>query len=234
MHEEADSQAINKCTNKASKDTAMIASKVRKCVGKGKGKLDELKICLNPNCKRTGHLMKDCFRPGGGKEGQGWNKKNGKTMTANTALTKDDEDIALIATVSHSNSEEAALTTSDSDSAIIVECGATCHFSSDRKKFIKFMEIPPQLKKFTNGRSLQAMGRRNMQILLPMGGSTKPTGVILTNMYYAPKMAYTLISVSQMDQCGLSVHIGGNLCTIHTPKPEGHTIGRVPHISRLY
>jgi hypothetical protein len=61
------------------------------------------------------------------------------------------------------------------------------------------MEIPPQLIKYTDGRSLQATGRGNMWILLPMGGSAKPTGVILTNLYYAPKMAYTLMSVSQMD-----------------------------------
>ena len=27
-------------------------------------------VCMNPVCGRTGHLIKDCFKPGGGKEGQ--------------------------------------------------------------------------------------------------------------------------------------------------------------------
>lgn len=39
-----------------------------KAKGKGKGKK---KTCTNPNCKREGHLAADCWRPRGGKEGQG-------------------------------------------------------------------------------------------------------------------------------------------------------------------
>jgi hypothetical protein len=27
-------------------------------------------VCVNPNCKRTGHLIDNCYWPGGGKEGQ--------------------------------------------------------------------------------------------------------------------------------------------------------------------
>ena len=43
-------------------------------------------VCVNPVCGRTEHLIKDCFKPGGGKEGQypDWWKKKGTATASNT------------------------------------------------------------------------------------------------------------------------------------------------------
>jgi hypothetical protein len=78
------------------------------------------------------------------------------------------------------------------------------------------------------------MGRGNMQILLPMGGTADPTKVTLTNVYYALQMAYMLISVSQMDERGLSIHIEDKTCTVHMLRPEACTIRRIPLLGGLY
>ena len=46
-------------------------------------------ICTNPVCGRIGHLIKDCFKPGGGKEGQypDWWKKKGTATTSNATAS---------------------------------------------------------------------------------------------------------------------------------------------------
>ena len=43
-------------------------------------------VCVNPVCGHTRHFIKDCFKPGGGKEGQypDWWKKKGTATTSNT------------------------------------------------------------------------------------------------------------------------------------------------------
>jgi hypothetical protein len=233
IQEEADSQAVEKHADKAAENAAMLASKGGRGNPKGRRKPDETKTCMNPNCLGVGHLTKDCYQKGGGKEGQApWDKKKGNASKANIASMDDTESVALVLTVNPDN--ETALSVSSDTPPIIIDCGASWHFSSDREKFITFSEMAPQPIKSADGRSLQATGRGDMRILLPMGDGIQPTHITLTNVYYSPQMAHTLISMSQMDQKGHSVHIENKTCTISTPKPKPHIIGQIPLVQGLY
>jgi hypothetical protein len=234
IHEEADSQTVEKNADKVAENAAMLASKGGKGNRKGKREVDKSKTCANPNCLRVGHLARDCYQKGGGKEGQApWDKKKDSTSKANIASMDDaDENVALVITVSLD--DETALVISPKSPPIIIDCGASRHFSSDRGRFLSFTEIAPQPIKSADGRAMQATGRGDMKLLLPMGDNCKPTLVTLTNVYYSPQMAYTLISVSQMDQKGHSVHIEDKTCTISTPKPSSRIIGRIPLLRGLY
>ena len=49
------------------------------------------KVCSNPNCKRIGHTVEQCFKPGGGMEGQypdWWRKKGNATGGGNSNQTR--------------------------------------------------------------------------------------------------------------------------------------------------
>ena len=135
-------------------------SKTKDSKGKGKDKAkskrDDL-LCTNtPNCGRRGHTSDQCYEKGGGKEGQApewWNKmKKAKAnkVSANAAESKtaekdEPDNFAMLA--STTSDDLTALTcTSDfhaeahaasNHSGIIINSGASCHFSPDRSKSLK-------------------------------------------------------------------------------------------------
>ena len=65
-----------------------------------------------------------------------------------------------------------------------------------------------------------------------MGPGQKPTQVTLTNVYYCPKMVYTLISVSSLDKIGCKLTIHNGICIIQGP--NGQVVGHIPRIRNLY
>ncbi|PFH44887.1 hypothetical protein AMATHDRAFT_106212, partial [Amanita thiersii Skay4041] len=162
IHEEADKLKVQKDTDKAAKDAAMIASQ-----GKGKRKKgkDNGKKCTN--CKWDGHLIEDCYWKGGGKEGQApWDKKR-ENSSANTASTpvSANNDISLAVTYATSESLQALASSPPHDEAII-DCSATQHFSPSCESFINFTEINPIPIKAANGETMYATGCGNMKAFL--------------------------------------------------------------------
>jgi hypothetical protein len=195
IHEEADEAKVQKEADKAAENAAMIAAHIKKVEEKRKKK------CIN--CKRPGHTKEDCFRPGGGKEGQApWDKKK-PTAKANIASSeatediKDDEDLSL-AVSCHPAEPLEAITAMLQTHTAIIDCGATRHFTPDRSALFNFTQITPRPIKAANGRILQATRRGNMKVLLPMGEGHEPTRVTLREVYYSPEFAFTLISVGTM------------------------------------
>jgi hypothetical protein len=239
IHEEADEQKVHKEADKAAKNAAMVAAHTKKRAEKKKVK------CTN--CKRDGHKREDCFLKGGGKEGQApWDKKkddqkdNGKKEGKNTGKANvvsmndtDNEDVSLAVTCCPTEPLEALATYPASCSAII-DCGATRHFTPNRSDLINFITIEPKDIKAANGVTLQATGRGDLKIILPMGENNQPTRVTLKDVYYSPDFAFTLISVGTIDRKGFSVNMEDGICTIRTPKPERRTIGQIPLVNGLY
>ena len=71
-----------------------------------------------------------------------------------------------------------------------------------------------------------------MIIELPNG--SERTKVLLKNVLYALRMAFTLISVSCMDKAGMTILVNGGMCKIITPPPESKVIARIPLSQGLY
>jgi hypothetical protein len=78
IYETADESTVHTNADAAAEQTAMAAS-----FGKGKrrGARGDKKDLKCDNCDRTGHIKRDCWSKGGGKEGQSpWTKGKGLTM----------------------------------------------------------------------------------------------------------------------------------------------------------
>ena len=229
IHEEADEQKVHKEADKAAENAAMIAAHSKK--------RDEKKKVKCANCKRTGHKKEDCYRKGGGKEGQApWEKKTKDSdAKANAAESTDaDEDDVSLAVQCCPTEPLEALASVPSEGHVIIDSGATRHFTPNRSDLTNFSEIPPRPIKAANGLLLQATGRGDLKLLLPMGKGCQPTKVTLRNVYYAPDFAFTMVSVGTMDDKGFQILTEDGICTISTPRPERRVIARIPKVNGLY
>ena len=63
-----------------------------------------------------------------------------------------------------------------------------------------------------DGQKLKVVGMGNVVIKLPNGA--KHTKVLLKDAIYTPNMAFTLISVSRLDEANGSAIFSGGMCTI--------------------
>ena len=75
-----------------------------------------------------------------------------------------------------------------------------------------------------DGCTLKAAGIGDVWIDLPNG--SKWTQAILKDTIYAPDMAFTLISISQLEEVDCSVTFKKDMCTIQNP--SGCIIATVP------
>jgi hypothetical protein len=240
--------------NDARVESAMAAyrEKDKRKGKKGRGpKKDKGPLC--ENCNLLNHMKPDCWRKGGGKEGQAptWYvekmKKNSASKAANAVESEDDEENVVLlscindddenvvlAVTSDFKHEAEALAVAPATTPVIVDCGASRHFSPNQSKFSDFTKIAPEPIRAADGRTFSAPGKGNISIVFPMGKGQKPTNVLLTGVYYSPDMAYNLISVSRLDRTGHIFHIENQVCCISTPKPNSRIIGRVPLVHGLY
>ena len=124
--------------------------------------------------------------------------------------------VALVVTLGH-NLEAYTISSS---SGIIIDCGASSHFSPDKSKFINYCEIDPEPIRAADGHTFSAMGKGDIQIRLPINNNSPAKMIILKDMFYAPEMAFTLISVSCLDKGGCTISIEDGLCLIKGPRPN--------------
>ena len=96
--------------------------------------------------------------------------------------------------------------------------------------FINYCPINNTTITTADGRKLKALGKGDVRIELPNG--TKCTKTILKEVIHAPDMAFTLISVGQLDNTKCSATFSGGMCTIHNP--SGHTMATIPCANGLY
>jgi hypothetical protein len=70
----------------------------------------------------------------------------------------------------------------------------------------------------------------DLEMELPNGSGT--TKMKFEQAIHAPDMAFTLISISQLDKAGYRVTFEKGMCKIMNPK--GHVIATIPHSNGLY
>ncbi|OJA09474.1 hypothetical protein AZE42_07140, partial [Rhizopogon vesiculosus] len=190
------------------------------------------------NCDRKGHYKADCWRPGGGKEGQGpqQKQKKGARSSKHAANAAKEPQAETQENYAFAMSDLAGLAKglkvpADHRGAI-VNSGATLHFCPNRRKFITFQSIRPQEIYTADGSTLSAIGRGDVNINLPLGD--KRMTVVLKDMLYAPKMAFTLISANCIAGAGLAVHFKDRMCRILSPGPQHKVIVEIPQVEGLY
>ena len=256
LNEEANSIALEDSINKSNE--AMVAAVAKAQGGKGKlkakGSKDGEKSgkrCANPNCKRKGHMQDQCYEKGGGKEAEApdwWKEKkkqSAKGKSANAAVEKSDDNSndsdnhAMLTYRLPDNSSTLQCTSNFKHEAhavytyngIILDCGASSHFTPDKNKLINYQKIEAEPIRAADGHIFSALGKGDMKIELP-NGNQKPTPVTLKNVFYSPHLAFTLMSVGRMDQNGYEILIKDSKCVIRSPK--SNIIGQIPLVRGLY
>ena len=116
-----------------------------------------------------------------------------------------DEHMALTCTSDFQSDDHVLL--ASNQSGIIIDSGASCHFSPDRSKFQNYKEFTSQEPiRAADGHTFHAIGKGNIQIHLP-NGNQKMTSITLKEVYYSPIMAFTLISVSCINHASFTLII---------------------------
>jgi hypothetical protein len=108
--------------------------------------------------------------------------------------------------------------------AELYDSGCTAHISPYREDLIDFIDIPPKIFRAANKQGFSATGTGNLIVDLPNGG--KRSKFKLTDVQYSPEVAYTLVSVGNLDEKGFVVKFGGGKCVI--TDPNGVIIREVP------
>jgi len=207
-----------------------------------------------------GHTNDHCFAKGGGKEHEApdwWKQKQEakaketkKSESANvsTASSSKCENHAYVTVgpadfvpldnkgfdslvITSGHNHEAYGVSSSTD--LIVDCGASSHFSPDKFKFINFEAISPVPIRAADGHTVSAISRGDLIVTLPVKDGKYGPQVTLKRVYYAPKMAFTLVSVACLDKAGCSLTIEDGQCIIRSPRPYRTILGFVPQVNNL-
>jgi hypothetical protein len=226
--EEAQHRVINEERMKSAESAlAARSSTSEKSKGKGKGKEKSKVKC--ENCKKKGHTKEKCYAKGGGCEGQGPLQKAKAAETAVVAANDEEGELFAFTCSSDHTAVAAKLVVPNSHLGTCIDSGASHDYCPDRSKFTNYKSIQRKITT-ADGRTLSTVGMGDIHVELP-NGSDK-TKVVFKNAIHAPEMAFTLISISQLDQAGYTVTFNSQMCTIKDPK--GKTIATIPHVDGMY
>ena len=155
----------------------------------------------------------------------------------------EEEEVELNSSVSDNDSLESLPLSDASDAALataevvspdnhcntytraeLYDFGCMKHISPYRDDLIDFADIPPKIFRAANKQSFSATGTGNLVVDLPNGmGMSK---LELSDVQYSPEIAYTLVSVGNLDEKGFLIKFGGGKCEI--TDPSGNIVGVVP------
>ncbi|KAF8804227.1 hypothetical protein BYT27DRAFT_7107843, partial [Phlegmacium glaucopus] len=184
LNEEANSVALEESINKSNEVMIAATARARNPNWKGKEKSQrESKQCSN--CKKKGHTDDNCFEKGGGKEHEApdwWKEKKKKSQatkgkSANVVNEKsnivdDESDNYAMLTYNLPDNSTALVCTSDfqheahaasKSNGLILNTGASSHFSPERSRFLNYKEIDPEPVKAADGHSFKALGKGDLQ-----------------------------------------------------------------------
>ena len=104
--------------------------------------------------------------------------------------------------------------------SICIDSSTSQCYSPNHNTFTNYCLISNTTITTANGWKLKVLGKGNVQIELPNGA--KDTNTLLKEAIHAPDIAFTLISVSQLNNMKCSAIFNRGMCTIRNP--SGHTM----------
>ena len=108
--------------------------------------------------------------------------------------------------------------------AELYDSGCTKHITPYRDDLTDFVDIPPKSFRAANKQSFSATGTGKLIVDLPNGARTSK--LELMGVQYSSEVAYTLVSVGNLDEKGYFMKFGGGKCEI--TDPNGYIVGDVP------
>ncbi|GAW08486.1 retrovirus-related pol polyprotein from transposon tnt 1-94 [Lentinula edodes] len=183
---------------------SMIASKMARS-GNSDKKCD--------NCGRVGHLKDECFRKGGGKEGQYPSWWRGKRDDTVVSTTPSSSSMAIGEPTLH-----YAMTASDETQKVgelYADSGATDHFFRNRDDFITYTECDRvgQSSEKSTGLVIKGFGRAKKTVL----EKGKSVVLIFEGALHCPSVTSDLISIAKLDDRGYQIHFGNGCAKFFSP-----------------
>lgn len=117
-----------------------------------------------------------------------------------------------------------------SNSAWIIDSGATAHMCNQRELFSEFLEIIPLNVTLGDGHSLQAMGSGKLNLLIKV--STGEQKCELHDVLYVPSLTFNLFSVSKASKGGKSVTFVND--KVEVKLPNGNLVATGKRQGSLY
>ena len=111
-----------------------------------------------------------------------------------------------------------------------IDSGASRHYSPDHNVFINYSPINNTTITTADSHKLKAL--RKGDVWIELLNSAKCTKTILKEAIHVPDMAFTLISVGQLDDAKCSATFSGGMCTIRNP--SSRTMVTIPCTNGLY
>ena len=207
-------------------------------------------VCTNQKCRfRYNHEYKDCRSEGGPLHGQdppkarnqpnrggGRKTHEGRNaqhiMRANVAHEEEVFEHAFSVATSLSVADITPGATNPSERVEIYDSGVSCHMSPYIEAFTDFTFIEPKPISAANNRTFKAVGKGSIQIRIPNGDEF--TTVTLCDVLYAPKIGFTLISLSRADKAGYSTLIRDGDLHLLDRKDDDNVIGKIPTRNGLW
>ena len=159
-------------------------------------KPDQTRVTCH-NCGKAGHMIKDCWSKGGGKEGQGPKSKNKSPATDSTAYkaaSADDFETSYTAIV-----EDALLITATKYDWI-ADTGSTAHIAPVREMFTDYVpSTGDSIVRGVGNTETKVAGRGTIRLLLDLGNGATSKHT-LQNVLHIPSATTCLLSVSKFVQ----------------------------------
>ena len=203
-----------------SQDVAMHGKYAKGNRKKNSVSSDSDKECYN--CKKKGHISKDCWSKGGGKEGQGPKKKGkGRQEKTNQATESinDSLDIAYVASKA-----------SDDRNIWVLDSATTSHISNDKRTFIDYQTLTNSTVKGIGKEPASAAGRGTIAMEFDVEG--KKIQHRMKDVIYVPEAPNCLLSVSRFEEAGGSIVFKDGKCSLRTR--NGRLVGCGTRKGRLY
>ena len=94
----------------------------------------------------------------------------------------------------------------------LYDSGASWHMSPFQDQFIKYTEIVPHPIQVADKRVFYVIGLGDLKIEVPNGMS--PTSIILKDVFHAPDMGLTIVSINCIAKAGYTVELKDEFCVI--------------------
>ena len=173
----------------------------------------ELKTPECNYCRKKGHTEQRCWqkyphmRPNRSQQ-----KRSGLVANSNVAPPDYEEepesDIMICLTADSSSDSNKRASRAD----WIIDSGATAHICNDKSMFATLNRIDPIDINIGDKSSVHAVGRGSIKLMLSVAGRARPC--ILSNVVFAPKMGYNMLSVPIMSRSGHKTVFEENTCSI--------------------
>ena len=111
----------------------------------------------------------------------------------------------------------------------LYDSGCMNHISPYRDHFKNFQAIAPQKFLAANQQTFSTIGIGELIVDVP-NGDGHFCKLRLSGVQYSPEIAYTLVSIRQLDEARFSALFGSGKCLIHGP--DGEKVGEVKRAER--